>query len=108
MFRFLQEDLTNDGVYLRKREEEALFPAGGPYIRLADLDCEIVIARVSEAICLADKKRGLQLVPGTDASVAHGLYRRAMDLKLFRSALLLVRFCGIGSTTAVFAEFAKW
>ncbi|GAU93119.1 hypothetical protein RvY_05106 [Ramazzottius varieornatus] len=107
-FDGVAEDLTNDGVYLRKREEEALFPAGDPYIRLTDLDCEIIIAQVSEAICLADKKRGLQLLPGTDASVAHGLYRRAMDLKLFRSALLLVRYCGIGITTTVFTEFAKW
>ena len=84
-----------------------MFPAGNPDIRLTELDCEIVIALVSESVCTADKK-GLRLAPGTDVSVVHGLYRRAMELKLFRDALLLTRFCGVSSSTAVFTEFAKW
>ncbi|OWA52840.1 hypothetical protein BV898_17282 [Hypsibius exemplaris] len=106
-FDGVEEDEVTSAPYLRQRDMEMLFPPGNPTITVADLDREIAIG-VASAGLAATGCDPSKISPKTNESLAHRLHRTAMDLRLYREALLLVKFCGIGDSASVFREFANW
>lgn len=84
-----------------------LFNPGSPVITLADIDREIAIAAAGAGICSAGCDTAT--IPDRKGeSLAHRFFRKAMELRLYREAVLLAKFCGVADSGAVFKEMADW
>ncbi|XP_055342913.1 uncharacterized protein LOC129591321 [Paramacrobiotus metropolitanus] len=94
---FRKPENTSSGT----RISPAQFAWNKPEITAAEISCQLALSVVCANLLRQEAPVGRNIV-------VEELYDKALQMKMFREAVLLAKHCGVGESAAVFRSYANW